>query len=178
MVRCAQVARLFVVLAVVAFSSDNEFEELEDDSEEANGDSEPAVDFDENVPIVDAVDVADVRKEILAQAKPAIVIVTQSWCGACTYIKNDINSRDSIKELMKKFVVVHAEGEKGDQWQADGRVDDYIPRVYFFGLSGQHIPMHGESEKYEYFFNSAELMEKAMKEVLVQVGADNGQPEL
>eukprot|EP00415_Alexandrium_ostenfeldii_P003813 UN3813 len=67
---------------------------------------------------------------------------------------------------MEKFVVVHATEDNGKQWQAPGKDDGYIPRVYFLGADGKMLDKKGPNEQYAHFFSSAQAVEATMTEVL------------
>lgn len=117
------------------------------------------------------VDVADVTEEVKAKQKPGLVFVTQPWCGACKNLKTQVSKSASAKSLMEKFVVVHASEDDGQQWQAEGEDDGYIPRVYFLGKDGKMTDILGPNEEYTHFFGNAADLEKAMKKALA---ADSG----
>lgn len=118
-----------------------------------------------------AVSVHDVKQEVQAQGKPAVVIVTQPWCGACNHLKSSINDNvDQLTGMMDKFVVVHAPGDAGAEWHAPGEDDGYIPRVYFMDTNGGFMDIAGPNEQYHYFFSDADGLESAMKQVLTKLG--------
>eukprot|EP00930_Biecheleria_cincta_P056021 TRINITY_DN4222_c0_g2_i1.p1 TRINITY_DN4222_c0_g2~~TRINITY_DN4222_c0_g2_i1.p1 ORF type:complete len:276 (+),score=66.05 TRINITY_DN4222_c0_g2_i1:125-952(+) len=127
--------------------------------------------FNAAVRLSTAVSLQDVKREVQAQGKPAVVIVTQPWCGACKHLKSSINDNmDQLTGMMDKFVVVHAPGDAGAEWQPPGENDGYIPRVYFMDTNGAFMDVAGPNEQYRYFFQDADGLETAMKQVLTKLG--------
>mmetsp|Transcript_77582 Transcript_77582/g.203692 ORF Transcript_77582/g.203692 Transcript_77582/m.203692 type:complete len:176 (-) Transcript_77582:113-640(-) len=125
------------------------------------------VDFAADVPFVDKVSVEDVTQLVKTQQKPGLVIVTQPWCGACKSLKSSVNQNEGIKKLMQEFVTVHAVADAGKPWQAPGKEDGYIPRVYFLDKkTGAFLDVKGPNAQYAHFFSSGDDLEKAMKKVL------------
>jgi hypothetical protein len=123
-----------------------------------------AQDFD--IPFGEAVSVADVKAAIAEAGKPGVVFVTQPWCGACKGLKRSVNANGEIKALLGDFVVAHASGDDGTQWQAPGRSDGYIPRVYFLNVDGSYAAVTAPNPSYEYFFPSAAAVKKGLEQVL------------
>ena len=123
-----------------------------------------AQDFD--IPFGDAVSVADVKAAIAEAGKPGVVFVTQPWCGACKALKRSVNADGEMKALLRDFVVAHASGDDGTQWQAPGKSDGYIPRVYFLNADGSNADVTAPNPKYEYFFPSATAVKKGLEQVL------------
>mmetsp|Transcript_120254 Transcript_120254/g.374453 ORF Transcript_120254/g.374453 Transcript_120254/m.374453 type:complete len:156 (+) Transcript_120254:71-538(+) len=134
-----------------------------------------AQDFDADLPFGKAVSVEDVKMEVKAQGKPGIVFVTQPWCGACKSLKQSVNKSDKLRRLMEKFVVAHATEDDGKQWQAPGKDDGYIPRVYFLSPEGEMLDKKGPNQQYAHFFSSAEAVETAMNEILKSHGKAEGE---
>lgn len=133
--------------------------------------SKPANDeFEKALPFVEAVSVEDVTAAVRKQQKPGVVFVTQPWCGACKHMKGSIASSDSIKRLLRQFVVAHAVGDDGAQWQSGGKQDSYIPRLYFLDPSGERMDISGPNAKFSHFFQDAQAVEKALSRVLAKLG--------
>ena len=131
-----------------------------------------AQEFSKDIPFVKATSVADVKKEVAAQGKPAMVFVTQPWCGACKGLKNSVSKSDSPKVLMKNFVVVHAKEDEGKDWQWPGANDGYVPRVYFLDKAGEYVAYKAPNPNYKYFLAQADQVETAAKALLKAAGSD------
>jgi len=127
-----------------------------------------AQDFDESINIASEVNVDAVKKLLSKNNKPGVVFVTQPWCGACKGLKKSINGDDSFKALLEQFVVVHATGDDGTQWQAEGQSDGYIPRVYFLSAQGEMIKVPPPNSDYAYFFPSSDAVKKGMQLLLAE----------
>ena len=56
-----------------------------------------AQEFNDDVPFSKSVSVVDVKAEIKNSGKPAVVFVTQPWCGACKQLKSSINGDAGVK---------------------------------------------------------------------------------
>lgn len=122
-----------------------------------------------DIPFSDAVDVDAVKAEIANSGKCCgVVFVTQPWCGACKGLKRSVNSDESLKALLNKFVVVHASGDDGKQWQAPGKSDSYIPRVYFLNKDGTYADVKAPNPSYAYFFPSGSAVKTGLEQVLSQ----------
>jgi len=51
---------------------------------------------------------AEVQKAVIAKGKPGVVFVTQSWCGACDFLKSNLNEsslKDRMNELREMMVL-------------------------------------------------------------------------
>ena len=118
------------------------------------------------IPFGNAVSVEDVKASIAEEGKPAVVFVTQPWCGACKALKRSVNVDGEIKALLGNFVVAHASGDDGSQWQAPGKSDGYIPRVYFLNADGSYADVTAPNPSYSYFFPSATAVKKGLEQVL------------
>jgi len=132
--------------------------------------AESNTEFGADLPFVSAVNVDDIRREVAEKQKPGIVFVTQPWCGACKNLKRSINQHDEVKELMENFVVVHAAEEAGNQWQAPGQQDGYIPRLYFLDLNGNVLDVVGPNAQHSHFFPDGNSVKKGMEQTLAKVG--------
>ena len=128
--------------------------------------------FDANIAISAAVAPDEVKAALVREGKPGVVFVTQPWCGACKGLKRSINGDDDFKELMKSFVVVHASGDDGKQWQAEGQDDGYIPRVYFLNKDGSMMDVQAPNPSYAYFFPSSDAVKAGMNQLLEQYNTD------
>ncbi|CAE8597941.1 unnamed protein product [Polarella glacialis] len=124
--------------------------------------------FDESIPFVKAVSIADVTTEVVSQKKPAVVFVTQPWCGACKGLKRDINGNKEFQKSLDKFVVAHVVGDDGKEWQFPGETDGYIPRVYFLDTAGKMVDLKGPNAKYGRFFSSGNSVQDAALKLLKQ----------
>ena len=51
------------------------------------------------IPFGNVVSVEDVKASIAEEGKPAVVFVTQPWCGACKALKRSVNVDGEIKAL-------------------------------------------------------------------------------
>lgn len=133
--------------------------------------------FSPELPFSEADSVDAVKLEVQEANKPAMVIVTQPWCGACKALKTSVNGKadpsSSLHGLMMNFVNVHAAAEAGVEWQAPGESESYIPRVYFLDRSGEFMPITGPNENYKHFFSTAEALEKGMRDVLKSLSMDH-----
>ena len=136
-----------------------------------------AQEFDSDIDISSAVSVEDVQKEIASSGKPGVVFVTQPWCGACKGLKKSINGDSEFKDMLKKFVVVHASGDDASQWQGEGQADGYIPRVYFLKSNGKMIDVPAPNEQYKYFFPSSAAVKSGL-ETLLEAENSAGSVEL
>merc|ERR1712107_953642 len=117
---------------------------------------------------------AEVQTEIKKQRKPAVVFVTQPWCAMCKNLMNSAAGHTSLKTTLAKFVVVHAEGDDGKQWQAsDG---GYVPRLFFLDAEGKSIRISGPNKKYSHFFSTADEVNAALTKLLE--GDDDFDPDL
>ena len=122
--------------------------------------------FDSDIAISTAVSPDEVKAALVNEGKPGVVFVTQPWCGACKGLKRSINGDADFKELMKSFVVVHASGDDGTQWQAEGQQDGYIPRVYFLNKDGSMMDITAPNPSYAYFFPSSDAVKAGMNQLL------------
>jgi thiol-disulfide isomerase/thioredoxin len=125
-----------------------------------------AQDFDADIPMSSSITVEDVKAELLSTGKPGVVFVTQPWCGACKGLKKSINGDAAFKEALKDFVVVNVSGEDGTQWQAEGKSDGYIPRVYFLTKDGKMLDIKAPNPDYAYFFPSSGAVKDGMNQLL------------
>ncbi len=122
------------------------------------------------------VDVDPFLAEVRSEGKPGVVFVTQPWCGACKNLKKSINASPQLKTLLGQFVVAHASGNDGTQWQGgEGKSDGYIPRVYFFNPDGSRHEVAAPNPKYEFFFPTALGVEKGLKQVLASATDGGGE---
>ena len=122
------------------------------------------------------VDVDPFLAEVRREGKPGVVFVTQPWCGACKNLKKSINGSPELKTLLGQFVVAHASGNDGTQWQGgEGKSDGYIPRVYFFNPDGSRHEVDAPNPDYEFFFPSSAAVEKGLKQVLASVTDGSGE---
>lgn len=125
----------------------------------------------EDIAFSSAVSVEDVKAEVRAAGKPGIVLVTQPWCGACKHLKQSLASSGKAQTIMKRqFVAVHAVADQGEQWQAPGKKDGYIPRIYFLDPSGDVMDVAGPNPKFSHYFSDADALTQAMERVLKDVG--------
>jgi len=145
-------------------------EEEDEPAERMDAQATPVGEFSTDLPFVKAVSVADVKAEVRAKKKPGLIFVTQSWCGACKHLKTAVSRSETVKTLMKDFVVVHAAAEAGEEWQGPGKSDGYIPRVYFMGTDGELLEVPSPNADYPYFFPDSSALEKAMTKVLSKKG--------
>ena len=125
-----------------------------------------AQEFSSDIPFSKATSVNDVKAEVQTSGKPAMVFVTQPWCGACKGLKSSVSGSSSLKALMKDFVVVHAAEGAGESWQFPGEHDGYVPRVYFLDKSGEFAAYQAPNPQYKYFLAQAGQIEAAAKSVL------------
>jgi len=126
--------------------------------------------FSADIEFATVVNVDDVKAEVRARKKPAVVFVTQPWCGACKHIKASINKNEDFKNMLEEdFIAVHAAGDDGAQWQVEGSNDGYIPRIYFLSPSGDFIKATSPNPEYKYFFPDAGSIQKAMTKVLAEL---------
>lgn len=154
-------------------SSDVNTDDFDDEdtgaSTSAESEKAPAEegDFSAEFPFSDAVSVEEVKLQVQELKKPAMVIVTQPWCGACKGLKRSMNDNvEQLRGLMGEFVVVHAAAEAGNEWQAPGQNEGYIPRVYFLDQRGDFLPVAGPNEDYKHFFQDVDALEKGMRAAL------------
>ena len=141
----------------------------------AAGGGGPAAEFGDDITFSSATSVADVTAEVKASGKPGLVFVTQTWCGACKSLKKSVNDDDEIKEMFGNFIVAHAAGTDGTEWQAEGKSDGYVPRVYFLAPDGSIADVSAPNPKYAHFFSSAAAVKAGMRSVQ---GAASGNTEL
>eukprot|EP00927_Polykrikos_kofoidii_P007512 TRINITY_DN13087_c0_g1_i1.p1 TRINITY_DN13087_c0_g1~~TRINITY_DN13087_c0_g1_i1.p1 ORF type:complete len:171 (-),score=26.88 TRINITY_DN13087_c0_g1_i1:98-535(-) len=119
------------------------------------------------------VDVDKVTELVVEKAKPGVVFVTQPWCGACKSLKKAISHSKEVKKLAKEFVMIHAEGDDGAQWQGAGESLGYIPRVYFLSSKGERLDQFtGQNEKYTRFFSDADSVIEAMTAVIANEASE------
>ena len=112
---------------------------------------------------------AEVQKAVIAKGKPGVVFVTQSWCGACDFLKSNLNE-SSLKDRMNEFVVVAIEGDDGVNFQKGDNKDEYVPRVYFLNADGTFYDKgSAPNPDYEFFFPAAH----SVMQVLDQLKEDN-----
>ena len=137
-------ARIFLLLCLLASVLAQEFE----------------------IPFDKAVSVEAVKAAIARDGKPGVVFVTQPWCGACKALKKSVNVNTEVQNMLDDFVVAHASGNDGSQWQAPGQSDGYIPRVYFLNKDGSYADVTAPNPKYAYFFPSAAAVKKGLEQVL------------
>jgi len=102
---------------------------------------------------------------IQGKGKPVMVLLTQSWCGACKGLKASINNGSKVSSAMKDFDVVHVEGDGGKMWQEQGH--GYVPQAYFFGSKGQPLHVEGPMAEYKHFFANDSALADGMKKALV-----------
>jgi len=115
----------------------------------------------------------DLLSEIKTTSKPAVVFVTQPWCGACKNLKRDINNDENLKKILNTQVIaVHATGKQADSlWQKPGEdKQDYIPRVYFLNTNGQFVEVPPANTFYPHFFASAGEVTKGLEQVMAGSG--------
>jgi len=72
--------------------------------------------------------------------KPLMVMISQTWCQACTQLKNKIDRNKYVRELGQVFNIVNLMGDSIPSIEdrpglyPDG---DYFPRVLFVGPDGE-----------------------------------------
>jgi len=69
--------------------------------------------------------------------KPIMIMICQTWCGACTHLKQKIEKNKYVKELAKVFNMVSLMGDdipSDQELRPDG---SYYPRVLFLSPDGE-----------------------------------------
>jgi len=113
------------------------------------------------------------QETVKAKGKPGIVFVTQEWCGACDFLKSNINE-SALKDRMNEFTVMSVEGDAGHAFQKDDNKDDYVPRVYFLNKDGTFYERGvAPNPEFEFFFPGADSVLK----ILDMLKADNEKME-
>lgn len=67
-----------------------------------------------------------------AFAKPAVVVIHKSWCGACRNLGPVFAASEELMSLAKDFVMINVaddEEPRDAAWHPDG---SYIPRIFFY----------------------------------------------
>jgi len=73
----------------------------------------------------------------LTSRKPIMIMICQTWCGACTHLKQKIEKNKYVKELAKVFNMVSLMGDdipSDAELRPDG---SYYPRVLFLSPDGE-----------------------------------------
>eukprot|EP00419_Tripos_fusus_P006689 CAMPEP_0172669816 /NCGR_PEP_ID=MMETSP1074-20121228/9920_1 /TAXON_ID=2916 /ORGANISM="Ceratium fusus, Strain PA161109" /LENGTH=92 /DNA_ID=CAMNT_0013486647 /DNA_START=271 /DNA_END=549 /DNA_ORIENTATION=+ len=82
-------------------------------------------------------------------------------------MKQSVNGGSAVKNLMDKFLVVHATGDEGDPWkEAAKSTATYVPQTYWFGSDGSHLDIPGTMDQYRYFFSDDASLANAMQRAL------------
>ena len=122
---------------------------------------------------------ADIAEQFLGTAKkaaalraarrsgtPLMVLLTQSGCGACQWLKATINNGTAVRSLLPSFTVVHA--HKLGQWKHwCDESDCPMPQTLWFAPGERHrLLVHGTYSEFPYFFHDEETLEWGMRKVL------------
>jgi hypothetical protein len=76
-----------------------------------------------------------------ASTRPIMHILTAPSCGACDMLKRAVNRGGKLRELMRRFDVVHLHGLRAkwtDKWHEAGH-EAYVPQVYFYSRHGKPL---------------------------------------
>jgi hypothetical protein len=121
-----------------------------------------------------------------AENKPMLVLFSKTYCGACKRLKESWAgaTEDAIAELSADFVMVHLNDD--DDAQAPAHVSPqghgYIPRAFFLEAGGdtvRHELINEKiSDKYKYFYPSADALMQRMKSALPELSASSSKDEL
>jgi len=79
-------------------------------------------------------------EESASTGKPIMVVICQTWCGACTRLKKKIEKNKYVKELADCFNMVSLIGDDipSRRERADLYPDgDYFPRILFLSPDGE-----------------------------------------
>jgi hypothetical protein len=113
---------------------------------------------------------SQVQVEAILARRPAVVLVTQPWCGASSYLVDSLNagSEDLRVLLRTRFVVAHAVKTAGAEWQIPGNGvnETYTPRTYFMSPSGQILDVKSRDPTYPRYFKDATDLEVALHRIL------------
>ena len=74
---------------------------------------------------------AEFQERVMERGKPGIVFVTQDWCGACDFLKSNIND-SAMKDRMNEFEVISIEVSIGFMFCADAPLT-YSPKSRYTG---------------------------------------------
>merc|ERR1712039_344698 len=87
-----------------------------------------------------------------------MVMLTKPDCPACKGMKGQVHGGTAVKDLLEKFIVVHANAEKpeGEAWKKFTGVDEKdVPQMYWFSAGGEHLNIKGVANpEYRYFFTA------------------------
>jgi len=131
--------------------------------------------FSEATGLTAATNLFQVQAEVHDAQRPALVFVTQPWCGASSYLKDSVKdsvaTSEDLRMLLRRFVVAHAVSTVAE-WQVPGSSvnETYTPRAYFMSTSGQILDVRGPDPTYPRYFQDAKVLEAALREVLDEHG--------
>ncbi|CAL1532157.1 unnamed protein product [Lymnaea stagnalis] len=102
------------------------------------------------------------------QKKPAMVVITKTWCRACKALRPQFASNKEIEKMSNDFIMINLEDDdepKGIDLQPDGT---YYPRVVFLDHNGSVMRnvMYKKTGGYKYYYPHATAIAHNMKEVL------------
>ena len=101
----------------------------------------------------------------MAQNKPAVVFVTQPWCGACKRLKYTIKSQIDSFDLFNSFLMVAVEGDENLLWQFGDEKAKYVPRTYFLDIDGKMHDVKGPKEKYARFYSTGKDVAESLQQL-------------
>jgi thioredoxin-related protein len=126
----------------------------ERDTSDGFGRSKPAENFDDEVSkhFIESNTPSHAKESAKKQNKPLLVLLTRKGCGDCQNLKSSVNRGKEVKQLLEKFVVVHAENEKIAQWQLVGH--EYAPQTMIFPPGEEDpLPINGHNKDTPYSLN-------------------------
>ncbi|CAL8103475.1 unnamed protein product [Orchesella dallaii] len=112
------------------------------------------------------------------QAKPLMLIIHKSWCGACKSLKPKFSESQKISKLSKKFIMVNTMDDDEppmDIYKPDG---GYVPRILFFDPEGELykdvVNEEGNPEYMYYYYDELSIVGSMEKVVdLIAASSEN-----
>jgi protein-disulfide reductase (glutathione) len=102
---------------------------------------------------------------VQAEGKPAMVLITKTWCGACKRLKTVFADSKAIEEGAKAFVAINLQDDE-EPTREDFRPDgQYIPRLLFVTPQGvvMDIVNAGGNPKFKYYYADEASIVTSMK---------------
>lgn len=118
------------------------------------------------------------REAQAADPRPAVVLITKAWCGACKRLKAELEKggpdADRLFAALPKLHAAHLADDDeptGPEWTPDG---GYIPRALFLSPTGEvlaeQVWNRSGNPQFKHYYTSTAELAAAVEEVALKWG--------